>query len=202
MSCRAWRPDELFWRAENLAEILLRHQDICGVAIFGSLARMRSEVHDIDFLALHSGPLLDGSSQDPRRLSPLSRARHRINLKDVLGSLHPDISLYRGDVPINVVFVWWEALRNCSYMRSLRKIEFSEGFFSRVFCDGPLTLLCLQGTKEGLRSYVFQGNPDQRILERRGTAPIYGLDIGHICGNIECQPKQTWEKVCELRKRH
>lgn len=209
MSCRRWKPEELWPRAELIAHLILEDTRITGVALTGSLARMEPLSHDIDLVCLHDGGLRDGSSQDPpTKEKPYT---NDFPLSSVVGGkISRRLSQARGEVPMNYIFVNEAALWNCGYLHGLEAEEMSERgkkmpeFYLTVFCQIPLILLNPADSRGEIKKFIEE-LPIETVHDSflPWTRMCYsGVLLKHNCDSPSCEPAQSWdERKAEIKRR-
>ena len=119
----AWNAQYLWPKAELVSFLLMQNENVCGVALTGSLARFEHAVHDLDFVILHNGKLKDGSAKEPPRREPYYNNDLILNSAIDSGSITRHIKQALGVVPADFIFVNVQALWNCEYLQSLERQE-------------------------------------------------------------------------------
>lgn len=201
MSCNRWTASQLLPKAELISHLLIENALVNGVALSGSLARLESNIHDIDLVILHNGSMNDGSSTVPEGIKKINYDNEVILSTAVGGILARRIDQVRGEVPLNLIFVHEKALWDCQYLASLEKKESFSGFYLTLFCQIPLVLLNPGSQRGGVKQYTEDmeiGNLKPTII----SASYSGISLKHRCGNPNCRPKQSWEeRQREIKKR-
>lgn len=215
MFCKRWRPEVLLAIANRLAELLIENRHVTGVALTGSLARLESNIHDIDLVVFHDGTLKDGSAPDPpgpkeydyEDSFPLDVA-FVVPERDLVRSLREASS----GTPVNYIFVEEKVLFDCAHLQSLEAREHFKDFYTRMFCDIPLVLLRPRERRGMLKerlsdesiaafeiAQLMSHNFDWQLTP---SVDYPGLPIVHSCENPGCRPKTTWGECREeIRRR-
>ena len=201
-TCERWTPTDLLWRAENLAETALLSPHITGVALTGSLARMEPLVHDIDLVVLHDGTLPIGGISDPLGGKDYEEGIDLLYAKVFQPAVEEKLRVRRGPVPVNYICVPDRTLWDCKTVQSMKQYERFPDFYLRVFTDIPLFLLRPRDCLFGIPNHDRYAAHEIITIGHRGNQPIEAVRLKHLCGNLDCVPKQTWEECrSEIRAR-
>lgn len=204
-TCLRWSPDELLWRAENLAETALLSPHITGVALTGSLARMEPLIHDIDLVVLHDEMLPVGGISDPPSEASYDEGFDLPYSAIFETQTEERLKKQRGPIPVNYICIPDRALWDCKTLQSLKQYERFPDFYLRVFTDIPLFLLRPQDCLFGLLYQERYAAHEIISIGPRGSQPIEVVRLKHLCGSPDCVPKQTWEECKDeirARKNH
>jgi len=204
MTCKRWPPQELLPVADYLSCVLKIHQNITGIALTGSLARLEPQSHDIDLVVLHNGKIQDGNcAGSEKKLYDVgrynTRKEERLFMEEfVEKELANRITQITGEIPSNFIFVNQNALWNCEYLESLGKKFWGlssglNGFYTAVFCQIPLLLLDPQSVRGELFNHI-SNLPVEKFDKNFSWTGLPFIKIRHQCSNQACQPQETWEK--------
>jgi len=208
-SCKRWRLEELLPLADLISCQLMLHNDIAGVALTGSLARLEPLIHDIDMVVFHDGNIEDGScegSEEKRRSVGYNGTEIYLALERFIGeSLSKKIASILGEVPSHLIFVNERILWNCEYLLERDwavsgALGLNTGLYKTVFCQIPLLLLNPHGARSKLHE-ISQKVKTERFDKNVSWTRLPYAVIRHACANPACKPEEPWEERQKKIKR-